>query len=94
MSVDHKAVAFYGVYFASFDDVNEFLEELGVTECDEELRKNALGYECLDAFSGNNWILGIKMELGVPIAHYESLWAKLLPANNKVPEAILEVKKY
>jgi hypothetical protein len=94
MSQEHRAFAFYGIYFDSLDEIEEFLVQHNVTDCDEQIRKNALGYECLNAFSGNGWVLGVGMELGIPIQHYVDLWTNIFPKTDKTPEATIEVKTY
>lgn len=94
MSTAHKAVAFYGVYFDNHQAVEAFLDKLSVTDYYDEIMTDKLGYDCLNSFTGDEWVLGIGMELGIPLSHYEALWAKLLPENNQKPRAILEVKTY
>jgi hypothetical protein len=94
MSSSRVAIAFYGDYFHSRDQIIEFFAQQGIDDYYDEIITNQLGFDCLNAFSGEGWVMGIGMQLGVPLHLYEAAWAKFFPNSTIKPTAILEVKTY
>ncbi len=100
MGVYYQAVAMYGKYFDTRGQISEFVKDIYPdAEVDYEGVYEVpllvdIQIETLNAYSGNDLILGYRMKLGELIDTYKAKWDAAFPNNIEDAEAHLEVGIY
>ncbi len=85
MSTDYSAVAMYGKYFRSRNDLKDFIEEIypdAEVDYDAIYEVPALDgmvIECLNAYSGEHFILGYNVAIGETLDEYRMKWDIAFP---------------
>ncbi len=98
MGVDYRAVAMYGMYFRDMEDVQEFVEKVypnatvDYEGIDGEPLLEGFVVQCLNSYSGSDWILGFNVAIGETLDDVEAQWAKAFPDNIDDATTHLEVE--
>lgn len=88
----------YGKYFHTLSDLEEYVTNVYPdAEVDSESvydvpSLDTITIECLDAYSGERFILGYQMTLGETIDVYKEMWTKAFPNNVDDAKTHLEVR--
>jgi hypothetical protein len=93
MSTEYQAVAIFGLAFRKVEEARAFLEEHNV-EANDSIDGPELGFECLNAWSGSDPVIGFEMKLGETFGKYQAMWDALFPNCTLQPHGMLEVKVY
>lgn len=98
MSVEHEAVAMYGIWFPSSEAMLSFINSNGYPEIDtwdEDMEEFEMNAVCLNAFVREpTFILGVHVGVGETLDNAKRIWAKHFPNSTVTPETHLEVKTY
>lgn len=85
MSIDYKAIAMYGKYFRSKNDLTEFIEnvypsaEVDYDTIYEVPELEDIEIECLNSYSGEEFILGYSVSIGESLDEYRLKWNIAFP---------------
>lgn len=92
MGVQASAVAMYGVYFNSKEDVRNFLKDYKINDIEELESDSNIELCCLNLYNGDPFILGYAVGLGEMLDEYEKQWNLDFPNSKLRPAAHLDVQ--
>ncbi len=92
MSVEARAVAMYGIYLDSKEELSKFLSHYGVEDFDN--LTTAAELVCLNLFTGDPFLIGYHLDLVSGIEKYQALWNSEFKNSPKKPGVCLEVQWY
>jgi len=95
MSVDYRPVAMFGIEFRREQEAREFCEKNGLDFDEIKDENHDVSLVCLNAYSGEWFILGFNFELGQTISHYREWWERYFKDNmGKTAKPILDVMMF